>query len=216
MSEVQDQSFFAGLRRNRTGHLNPMEAMMTDFTLHTLETAPEGSCEALAAVTKAWGFTPKLHAILVESPVALIGYDTLFGMIGQTTLTAQEQQVAFLTVTVMSGCAYCTMGHTWLSRAVHLPEGEIAALRDGRMPADARLAALSRFAGQVVETRGFAGDAAVAEFFAAGFTRANVLEVVTVIATKVISIYAEHLTHTPKEDFMSDPAFAWAAPKRAA
>ncbi len=189
---------------------------MTDFTLHTPDTAPEGSREALAAVTKAWGFTPTLHAILAESPVALIAYDTLFGMIGQTTLTAQEQQVAFLTMTVLSGCEYCTMGHTYLSRVVQLPESEIAALREGRLPADARLAALSRFTGQVIETRGFAGDAAVAAFLAAGFTRANVLEVVTVLATKVISTYTNHLAHTPKEAFMSDPAFAWVAQARAA
>lgn len=189
---------------------------MTDFTLYTPDTAPEGSRAALAAVTAAWGFTPNLHAILAESPVAPKGYDTLFGMIAQTTLTPQEQQVAILTVTVMSACEYCTMGHTYLARSVHLAEGEIAALRDGRLPADARLAALSRFTGRVVQTRGFAGDAAVAAFLDAGFTRANVLDVVTVIATKVISIYAEHLTDVPKEAFMSDPAFAWVASTRAA
>jgi alkylhydroperoxidase family enzyme len=193
-----------------------MEATMTDFTLHTPDSAPEGSRAALAAVTKAWGFTPTLHAILAESPVALVAYHTLFGMIGRTTLTPQEQQVTFLTMTVLSGCEYCTMGHTWLARSVSLPEGEIAALRDGRLPADARLAALSRFTGQVIESRGFAGDAAVQAFLDAGFTRANVLEVVTVIATKVISTYTNHLAHTPKEAFMSDPAFAWTAPRRVA
>jgi AhpD family alkylhydroperoxidase len=193
-----------------------MEVPMTDFTLYTPDTAPEGSRAALAAVTKAWGFTPKLHAILAESPVALIGYDTLFGLVGKTTLDAQEQQVVFLTMTVLSGCEYCTMGHTYLARSTHLPEAEIAALRDGRLPGDARLAALSRFTAQVAEARGFAGDAAVQAFLDAGFTRANVLEVVTVIATKVISTYTNHLAHTPKEPFMSDPALAWAAPKRVA
>ncbi len=86
---------------------------MTTFTLHTVETAPEGSKAQLAAATKAWGFTPTLHATLAESPAALIGYDTLFGLVAQSTLTPQEQQVAFLTMTVFSGCAYCTMGHTY-------------------------------------------------------------------------------------------------------
>lgn len=49
-------------------------------------------------------------------------------------------------------------------------------------------------------------------FLEAGFTRANVLDVVTVIATKTISNYTNHLTHTPKEAFMADPALAWRAP----
>jgi hypothetical protein len=49
-------------------------------------------------------------------------------------------------------------------------------------------------------------------FLEAGFTRANVLDVVTVIATKTISNYTNHLTHTPKEAFMADAALAWCAP----
>jgi AhpD family alkylhydroperoxidase len=185
---------------------------MTDFTLHTAETAPEGARDALAAVTKAWGFTPKLHAILAESPAALIGYDTLFGLVAGSTLSPVEQQVVYQTVNVFHGCEYCTMGHTYLSRAAGMDEDAVAALRAGEAPADPRLAALFTFTRLVVETRGHAGDAAVDRFIAAGFTRANVLEVVTVIATKTISNYANHLTHTPKEAFMSDPALAWTVP----
>ncbi len=185
---------------------------MTDFALHTAETAPEGSHHALAAVTKAWGFTPKLHAILAESPAALIGYDTLFGLVAGSTLSPIEQQVVYQAVNVFHGCEYCTMSHTYLSRAAGMDEATIAALRAGKVPTDPRLAALFTFTRAVVESRGHAGDAAVDRFIAAGFTKANVLEVVTVIATKTISNYTNHLTHTPKEAFMSDPALTWTAP----
>jgi AhpD family alkylhydroperoxidase len=184
---------------------------MTPFTLHTPAIAPEGSREALAATTKAWGFTPKLHAILAESPAALIGYDTLFGLVAGSTLSPVEQQVVYQAVNVFHGCEYCTMGHTYLSRAAGMDEVTIAALRAGVAPADPRLAALFAFTRAVLESRGHAGDAAVDRFIAAGFTRANVLEVVTVIATKTISNYTNHLTHTPREAFMSDPALAWTA-----
>ena len=74
-----------------------------------------------------------------------------------------------------------------------------------------RLQALRNFCEAVVRQRGLAGDAAVDAFLAAGYTRRNVLEVVTVIATKTISNYTNHLTHTPKESFMSDPALKWVA-----
>ncbi|WP_049781777.1 hypothetical protein [Asticcacaulis excentricus] len=67
------------------------------------------------------------------------------------------------------------------------------------------------FTETVVRERGFAGDAAADAFLAAGFTKAQVLEVVTIIAVKTISNYTNHLTHTPKEGFMSDPALAWTA-----
>ena len=189
---------------------------MTHFDIHTTDTAPEGSRDTLRAVAAAWGFVPKLQATLAESPAALIGYDTLFGLVARSTLTPQEQQVAYLTINVFHGCEYCTMGHTWLARAAKLDEAEIQALRAGHLPADARLAALSRFAGLVVQTRGHAGDAAVDAFIAAGFTRANVLDVVALIAAKTISNSPTPLTHPPEESFMSDPALAWSAPTRAA
>jgi alkylhydroperoxidase family enzyme len=94
-----------------------------------------------------------------------------------------------------------------------MPEAVIAALRNNSTVPDARLEALSTFAKRVVVERGFAGDAAVDAFIAAGFTRENVLEVVTIIATKTISNYTNHLTHTPKESFMADPALNWVAPR---
>ena len=46
----------------------------------------------------------------------------------------------------------------------------------------------------VVAQRGRVGDAALEAFVAAGFTRANVLEVVTAVATKTISNYTNHIT----------------------
>lgn len=187
---------------------------MTPFQVHTIETAPQASKPLLEAAQKAWGFLPTLHGSLAESPVALEAYTTLFGLVGQSTLTPQEQQVVYLAVSVLHGCSYCVAGHTYLGRSVVLPEPAIQALRDGQpIAVDARLQALRRFTEEVVRERGFTGDAAVDAFIAAGFTRANVLEVVTVIATKTIANYANHLTHTPPEGFMSDPALGWVAPQ---
>jgi len=186
---------------------------MSTFTVHTPETAPEASKARLATVGKAWGFVPQLHGMLAESPVALEAYDTLFGLAAKSSLTPAEQQVAYMAINVFHECEYCTMGHTFLSRQSGLPEVEIQALRSSKPLSDARLEALRSFAEAVVRERGFAGDGAVEAFLGAGFTKANVLEVVTIAATKTISNYTNHITHTPKEAFMSDPALAWVAPR---
>jgi AhpD family alkylhydroperoxidase len=186
---------------------------MTKFNVHTIESAPEGSKAQLTASKKAWGFIPTLHGILAESPAALAGYNTLYELVSKSSLTAIEQQVVYQTINVFHECEYCTAGHTYLSRAAGMPEAVIAALRNNSTVPDARLEALSTFAKRVVVERGFAGDAAVDAFIAAGFTRENVLEVVTIIATKTISNYTNHLTHTPKESFMADPALNWVAPR---
>jgi alkylhydroperoxidase family enzyme len=189
---------------------------MTNFELYTVANAPEGSRDKLAEVTKAWGFTPKLHGMLAESPVALKAYDQLFALVAESTLTPVEQQVAYQAINVLHECEYCTAGYTYLSRNVGVPEDVIQALRNSTPIADARLQALRVFAETVVRERGFAGDDAIDAFIAVGFTRTNVLEVVTIIATKTISNYTNHLTRTPKEDFMADPSLGWVAPRNRA
>lgn len=189
---------------------------MTNFTVHTLDTAPDASKARLAEVKAAWGFVPALHGMLAESQVALDAYDTLFGLVGQSSFTPAEQQAAYLAINVLHECEYCTAGHTYLGRAAGLPEDAIQALRNGRPIADARLEALRSFAERIVRERGFVGDEAVDAFLAAGFTKQNVLELITIIATKTISNYVNHITHTPLESFMSDPALRWVSPRNSA
>lgn len=187
---------------------------MTKFQVHTLDSAPPASDPLLQASQKQWGFIPTLHAILAESPVALEAYADLFRLVSQSTLSAAEQQVVYIAVSARHGCEYCVAGHTYLGRSVSLAEPALRALRQGDpITSDARLQALRHFAESVVEQRGAVGDAAVDAFIAAGFTRANVLEVITIVATKVISNYTNHVAHTPKESFMSDPALSWSAPQ---
>jgi uncharacterized peroxidase-related enzyme len=192
--------------------------MTTTFTVHTIDSAPAASKPLLENSKKNWGFIPTLHGTLAEAPIALDAYTAIYNaIVAKSTLTPIEQQVAFQAVNVLHGCEYCTAGHTYLSRAVKMPEDMIAALRESRpIESDARLQALRVFTEAVVRERGRAGDAAVDIFIAAGFTKANVLEVVTIVAAKTISNYTNHLTHTPLESFMADPALNWVAPSRRA
>lgn len=186
---------------------------MNRFALHTLDSAPTASQPLLQNSLKVWGFIPTLHATLAESPIALDAYTAMYTAITtHGTLSAVEQQIAFQVVNVLHSCEYCTAGHTYLSRAVQMPEDVIAALRNGAtISGHSRWEALRQFTETVVRTRGHAGDAAVADFLAAGFTQAQLLEVVTIVACKTISNYTNHLTHTPLESFMADPALKWEA-----
>jgi uncharacterized peroxidase-related enzyme len=186
---------------------------MPRFTVHTIETAPEAAKATLSAVAGAWGFVPNLHGVLAESPAALDAYDALWAAVARSGLSPVEQQVAYMAINVFHECEYCTAGHTFLSRKAGMPEDALTALREGRPIPVARLEALRRFAEAVVRERGFVPEAEIDAFLAAGFTKANVLDVVAVAATKTISNYTNHLTGTPKEEFMADPSLAWVAPR---
>lgn len=179
------------------------------FAVHTLESAPEGSRPLLQTVKEGWGFVPNLQAMLAESPLTLELHEALFAATHRTTLAPTEAQLALLAISVFHRCTYCAAGHTFLARKAHAPEAAIQAVRAEVAIGDARLEALRRFVVRVVETRGFAGDEAVEAFLAAGYTRAQVFEILLLVALKTISNYADHLAHVPEEKFMADPALNW-------
>ncbi len=185
---------------------------MTRFTLHTPETAPDSAGHQLSQIQQAWGFIPNLHRTLAESPELLQAYDQLFTLVGKTSLSAIEQQVAFLAINYVNECEYCMAGHTALAGMAKVPAEIIAALRDGAALPDAKLDALARFAAAVTQTRGHVGDAAVDAFLAAGFSQRQVLDVILIVATKTISNYTNHITHTPTDAFMANTL--WVAPSR--
>ena len=187
---------------------------MTRFPSHTLDTAPEASRETLAQVQKAWGFLPRLQGNLAESPLALQAYEALFALIAaKSSLSPAEQQLVFLTTSMFHACEYCAAGHTYLSRAAKMDEAVLTALRSGAALPDGRLEALRTYTLAVLRERGFVGDAAVDAVLAAGFTRAQALDVLAIIAAKTISNYANHITHTELESFMSDPSLRWVSPR---
>lgn len=175
---------------------------MTSFTAHTIDTAPDASKPILAGVKKAFGFVPNLQANMAESPELLAGYSALWDLFSATTLTPHEQQVVYLTANFENACHYCMAGHTTLAKMQKMDAAVIAALRAGTPLPVPRLQALHEFTRIVVADRGFATDAQIDAFIAAGFTRQNVLEVVLGVATKVMSNYTNHLAHTPLDAFM--------------
>lgn len=184
---------------------------MTQFKLHTVETAPEASKTRLATIEKNWKFIPNLHRTLAESPVVLEAYDTLYALVSKSSFSPAEQQVAYLAINVINSCEYCTSGHSALAKMAGVAPDVISALRESTPIEDARLQALRSFAEAVVRERGFVGEAAVDTFLAAGFTRAQVLELVMIVATKTISNYVNHMTQTPLDPFMA--ATKWVAPR---
>lgn len=187
---------------------------MTQLTLHEPATAPDASRPFLAEAEKGFGMVPNLMKVLAESPAALEGYMTLWAIFEKSSFSPAERQVVYLTAIYENDCHYCMAGHSVLAKMANVPADAIAAIRDGRPIADARLEALHRFTGAIVRQRGFVAETAVDAFLAAGFTRAQVLEVILGTAVKVISNYTNHIAETPLDDFMKDTV--WQPAKRAA
>ncbi len=186
---------------------------MTIFSVHTVQTAPAASRPILEGAAKNFGFVPNLLGALAEAPAALEGYLALTGLVAKTSFSAAEQQVVLIAASVANGCEYCVAAHSTIAAMHKVPEDVIAALRANSAIPDQRLEALRQFTATLVEKRGHASDQEVQDFLGAGFTRAQVLEVVLGVTMKTLSNYANHLIDTPV-----DAAFAprsWEAVKAA-
>ncbi len=146
-----------------------------------------------------------------EAPTMIKAYLALGKALEASSLTPQEQEVVVLTVSYLNQCAYCMTAHSAVAKMVGLPEGEISALREGRPLSDAKLEALSRFAGLMVDQRGRASEDDVTAFLAAGYTRAQILEVIVGLAFKTLSNFTDHLADTPI-DKQFEP-FRWEPPE---
>jgi alkylhydroperoxidase family enzyme len=90
--------------------------------------------------------------------------------------------------------------HSVVAGMSRVPAAVVEALRAGTALPEGRLDALARFARAIVRQRGHLPEAQVDAFLAAGFTRAQVLEVVLGVAMKTLSNYANHIARTPLDE----------------
>lgn len=187
---------------------------MSVFDLHTRESAPEGSHGVMDAYTERFGFVPNLINILAESPAATQGYAHTYGLLADTDFSPAEQQLLFLTISRTNGCTYCVSAHTMAGTMVGLDNDTIDAVRDGRPILDPKLAALSGFAVKVVEKRGHLSRDVINDFLTAGYSKAQILEVLLAVATKTISNYMNHIAETPLDEPFA--AAAWSPDPQAA
>lgn len=171
---------------------------MTNFSIHTVASAPEAARPLLQGAHSKLGFVPNLYGSLAEAPAALSAYLLLSDRLGESSLTPTEQQVVALAVSAENGCGYCMAAHSTIARhMVRVPGSTVDALRQGLPLTDARLEALRRYAEATVRRRGEVRGKELEAFLAAGFTRQNAIEVVLGVAMKTLSNYANHLFDTP-------------------
>ena len=81
-----------------------------------------------------------------------------------------------------------------------IPADVIEAIRNDDPIADARLETLRKTVSALVEQRGWLSEEDTAEFFAAGYNKAQLLEVIVGISYKTLSNYVNKVTEAPLDD----------------
>ena len=182
---------------------------MSHYEVHTIETAPPGSKPLLQELQGAIGMIPNLAASMAESPELLRGFLTIRRIFYGGTLSPGEIQVLALTNAFENGCGYCMALHSAFALKEGVSKEAVAALRAGRSPGEPRLSALSEFSRTLVKRRGHVGDDELQRFVAAGYSKAQALEVVLGVAVSILPNFAHQITHCPIDDAFG--AHAWDA-----
>ena len=168
---------------------------MSRLTIPTREDAPEKSQPLLDAVQKQLGVVPNLFRLVGTSPAALEGYLSLNGALGRT-LDAKTRERIALAIAQANGCDYCLSAHSYLGlNLAKIDEAEIALNRAGHS-GDARADAAVVFARKVLDARGRVSDADIAAVRLAGFSEAQVIEIVASVALNVLTNYINNVAET--------------------
>jgi AhpD family alkylhydroperoxidase len=181
--------------------------MIMTYPIHTLNSSPEASQPVLAQLQEAFGGIPHIAGAMANSPELLKGFWGLFQQVHSGTFTEAEIQTLLLTNAVTNACNWAVAFHTMLALKDGLTAADVEAIRTRGSPADPRLAALSRLARSLIETRGHVAAKDLEGFIAAGFTHAQSLEILAVVAASAITNYAGTLTQPPLEDFLQPHAW---------
>ena len=180
---------------------------MPTYQIHTIASAPEKSKPVLEQLQQAFGFIPNLVAAISNSPKLLTGLAGLFQQVHSPGLIEAENQIVLLTNAVTNSCTYAVALHTALALKEGVSSEETTAIRDRRMPGNPRFAALSTLARTLIEKRGHLSEQELDAFIAVGFTKEQILEVITVVAASTITNYAGTIANPPLEDQFQQ--FAW-------
>jgi uncharacterized peroxidase-related enzyme len=162
----------------------------------SIKASPAAAHPLLEAVKKQLGVVPNVFRVIANSPAALEGYLGLHGALGKGSLDAKTRERIALAVSEINGCNYCLSAHAYLARNLaKLDDAEIARNRDGAS-IDPKADAAVRFAAKVARERGNVTDADLQAVRRAGYTDADLIEIVLHVVLTILTNYVNEVAKT--------------------
>jgi len=176
---------------------------MTPFTVPTRSEVSEVNQAHFDNLQKGLGFVPNLYATFALNETALGDYLTLQNR--KSTLRAKEREVINLVVSQVNECLYCLSAHTALGKMNGFTDGQILEIRSGEVSFDPKLDALAKFVKNIVVNRGKPTAKVRENLFSAGYSQANLVDILIVIGDKVISNFLHGTTEIPIDFPVAQP-----------
>lgn len=161
---------------------------MARLPIQDPSTATGSNKDIFNALQKALGMVPNMTRVMANSPAVLQSYAQFNGALSGGKLPAPIRERLALLVAEQNCCTYCLSAHSVLGKLAGLKPDEISAARDAKSN-DARAVAALRFASVVLQNHGGISDADVQAVRSAGFSDAEIAEIVAHVAINVFTNY---------------------------
>jgi uncharacterized peroxidase-related enzyme len=156
---------------------------------------PAESKPVVDGIAKQLKLTPNLFRVMAQSPLALNGWAGLQSSLAKTLDIKTRDGIA-LAVSQVNGCQYCLSAHTYVaSRFAGLSDDEIARNRQGESESP-RIAAAIAFARALMQTRGKVADSDLDAVRAAGYSDANIVEIIALSAQFMLTNFVNNVFDT--------------------
>ncbi|CAH0342982.1 peroxidase-related enzyme [Rhizobium sp. CECT 9324] len=162
----------------------------------TIGDAPESSRPVLEAIQKQIGSVPNIFRLVSNSPAALNGLTALQHALGKGELPPATRERIALTMAEANGCDYCLSAHTYTgTKFAKLEVNEIDANRRGTSN-DPKAAVAVEFARALVDVRGSVPAGEIEKVRAAGYSDAEILEIIAHVALNTFTNYVNEALGT--------------------
>ena len=142
--------------------------------------------ELLSAVQKKLGLVPNMTRTMANAPSVLEAYLGFSGALGHGKLPAKLREQIAILVAEVNECGYCLSAHTAIGKLLGISGAELAASRSGTSEVVKTATAL-RFAERVLRTGGSVTDDDFAKVKNAGWSDAEVAEIVANVALNIFT-----------------------------
>jgi len=162
----------------------------------SIDDAPEASRPILETIQKQIGSVPNIFRLVSNSPAALNGLTSLQGALGKGKLPPATRERIALAMAQANGCEYCLSAHTYTgTKFAKLDEAEIAANRKGTSN-DPKAAAAVEFTRALLNAQGSVAPDEVAKVRAAGYSDAEIIEIIAHVALNTFTNYVNEALET--------------------
>jgi uncharacterized peroxidase-related enzyme len=153
---------------------------------------------------KRMGKVPNLYATIGYSGSALKGFVDFETALSHGVFTGKEREAIALVVSEINGCEYCLAGHTLAAIKNGFTKEDTLALRRGKIN-DTKLDAILQLATSVTINKGHADEKALADFYAAGYNEAAIMELIGLVTVRIFTNYVYALTEIPVDFPLAEP-----------